>query len=71
MQRLALQEPVETALLLSLSGVSCVVLNQWPCSLQQNALNAATVLDGRPDSPFPCRQSQKMQDSEKVYYLLV
>ncbi|XP_078788201.1 cilia- and flagella-associated protein 46 isoform X5 [Oryzias latipes] len=45
MQRLALQEPVETALLLSLSGVSCVVLNQWPCSLQQNALNAATVLD--------------------------
>ncbi|XP_040906348.1 cilia- and flagella-associated protein 46 [Toxotes jaculatrix] len=41
----ALQKPLETALLLSLCGVGCVVLNQWHSSLQQNTRNAATVLD--------------------------
>ncbi|XP_024152713.1 cilia- and flagella-associated protein 46 isoform X3 [Oryzias melastigma] len=42
---LATQKPVETALWLSLSGISCVVLHQWACSPQQNALTAAAVLD--------------------------
>ncbi|KAF0027185.1 hypothetical protein F2P81_019926 [Scophthalmus maximus] len=41
----ALQKPLETALLLSLGGVGCVVLNQWHSSLQQNTHNMATVLD--------------------------
>ncbi|KAK2922244.1 cilia- and flagella-associated protein 46 [Channa argus] len=41
----ALDEPLETALLLSLGGVSCVVLNQWHSSLQQNTHNMATFLD--------------------------
>ncbi|XP_056252103.1 cilia- and flagella-associated protein 46 [Seriola aureovittata] len=43
--QLALEKPLETALLLSLAGVGCVVLNQWHCSLQQNAYNMAIVLD--------------------------
>ncbi|XP_047198342.1 cilia- and flagella-associated protein 46 [Hippoglossus stenolepis] len=41
----ALEKPLETALLLSLCGVGCVVLNQWHSSLQQNTHNMATVLD--------------------------
>ncbi|GAA6225204.1 cilia- and flagella-associated protein 46 [Lates japonicus] len=43
--QLSLEKPLETALLLSLGGVSCVVLNQWHSSLQQNTHNMATVLD--------------------------
>ncbi|XP_060943811.1 cilia- and flagella-associated protein 46 [Limanda limanda] len=39
------EKPLETALLLSLCGVGCVVLNQWRSSLQQNTHNMATVLD--------------------------
>ncbi|KAK2823968.1 hypothetical protein Q5P01_021143 [Channa striata] len=41
----AMEEPLETALLLSVTGVSCVALNQWRSSLQQNTCNMATVLD--------------------------
>ncbi|XP_035810814.2 cilia- and flagella-associated protein 46 isoform X2 [Amphiprion ocellaris] len=41
----ALEDPMETALLLSLAGVGCIVLNQWHSSLQQNTQNMATVLD--------------------------
>ncbi|CAB1430488.1 unnamed protein product [Pleuronectes platessa] len=41
----ALEKPLETALLLSLCGVGCVVLNQWHSSLQHNTHNMATVLD--------------------------
>ncbi|XP_051232115.1 cilia- and flagella-associated protein 46 [Dicentrarchus labrax] len=41
----ALEKPLETALLLSLCGVSCIVLNQWHNSLQQNTHNMARVLD--------------------------
>lgn len=38
------QSPVETALLLSLSGVGCVILNQWQSSLQDNTDNMTTVV---------------------------
>ncbi|XP_026212735.1 cilia- and flagella-associated protein 46 isoform X2 [Anabas testudineus] len=41
----ALEEPLETALLLSLGGVGCVILNQWHSSLLQNTHNVATVVD--------------------------
>ncbi|CAK6962375.1 cilia- and flagella-associated protein 46 [Scomber scombrus] len=41
----ALEKPLETAMLLSLDGVSCVVLNQWHSSFQQNTRNVATFLD--------------------------
>ncbi|XP_071337384.1 cilia- and flagella-associated protein 46 isoform X2 [Trachinotus anak] len=43
--QLALEKPLETALLLSLAGVGCVVLNQWHSSLQQNMYNMASALD--------------------------
>ncbi|XP_063348312.1 cilia- and flagella-associated protein 46 [Pelmatolapia mariae] len=41
----ALQNPVETALLLSLSGAGCIVLNQWHSSFQQNTHNVTAILD--------------------------
>ncbi|KAM4591556.1 uncharacterized protein PAE49_017135 [Odontesthes bonariensis] len=44
-EQLELEKPSETALLLSLGGVGCVVLNQWHNSLQQNAQNLTTALD--------------------------
>ncbi|KAM4729450.1 cilia- and flagella-associated protein 46 [Anableps anableps] len=40
-----LENPLETALLLSLSGVGCIVLNQWHSTLQQKAYHFAAVLD--------------------------
>lgn len=43
----ALEKTLETALLLSLGGVGCVVLNQWHSSLQQNAHKMDKVLDSR------------------------
>ncbi|KAG7229994.1 hypothetical protein INR49_009714 [Caranx melampygus] len=43
--QLALENPLETALLLSLAGVGCVVLNQWHSSLQQNTRNMTAALD--------------------------
>ncbi|XP_028983141.1 cilia- and flagella-associated protein 46 isoform X3 [Betta splendens] len=43
--KLALEETLETALLLSVVGVGCVVLNHWHSSLKQNTHNVATILD--------------------------
>ncbi|MEQ2223198.1 hypothetical protein ILYODFUR_034306 [Ilyodon furcidens] len=43
--QLTLENPLETALLLSLSGVGCIVLNQWDSTLKQTADNLAAVLD--------------------------
>ncbi|XP_059517976.1 cilia- and flagella-associated protein 46 [Myotis daubentonii] len=38
--QLALEEPIETAILLSLVGVKSILANQWPTTLQDNALRA-------------------------------
>lgn len=38
---------METALMLSLSGVGSVFINQWPCSPLQTVQTAAAVLDSR------------------------
>lgn len=46
-EQFALEKPLETALLMSLGGVGCIVLNQWQTSLQQNTQNMAKVLDSR------------------------
>ncbi|XP_074531827.1 cilia- and flagella-associated protein 46 isoform X2 [Halichoeres trimaculatus] len=43
--QLALEKPLQTALLLSLGGVSSIALNQWPSSLQQNTQRALHVLE--------------------------
>ncbi|PIK55742.1 putative tetratricopeptide repeat protein 40 isoform X6 [Apostichopus japonicus] len=41
---LSLEKPVDTAMLLSLTGVSCILANQWHCSLTDNARNIQTIL---------------------------
>ncbi|KAF6317002.1 cilia and flagella associated protein 46 [Rhinolophus ferrumequinum] len=38
--QLSLEEPVETAVLLSLAGAKSILANQWPTRLQDNALRA-------------------------------
>ncbi|KAM6997214.1 cilia- and flagella-associated protein 46 [Tautogolabrus adspersus] len=43
-EQLTLENPLQAALLLSLGGVGCIALNQWHCSLQQNAHRVASVL---------------------------
>ncbi|XP_075933471.1 cilia- and flagella-associated protein 46 [Anarhichas minor] len=43
--QLDLEKPLETALLLSLCGVGCIVLHQWHSSLQQNTRTMLNVLD--------------------------
>lgn len=43
--QLALEDPLETALLLSLGGVGCILLNQWHSSFQLNTANMASILD--------------------------
>ncbi|KAM8859515.1 cilia- and flagella-associated protein 46 isoform 3-T3 [Spinachia spinachia] len=40
-----LEKPLDTALLLSLGGVGCIVLNQWHCTLPQNTRSMMKVLD--------------------------
>ncbi|XP_061693623.1 cilia- and flagella-associated protein 46 isoform X2 [Syngnathoides biaculeatus] len=40
-----LEKPSEVALLLSLNGVNCIVLNQWHSSLQQNSEYMTNFLD--------------------------
>ncbi|KAI5270262.1 Cilia- And Flagella-Associated Protein 46 [Manis pentadactyla] len=42
-RQLSLEEPVPTAVLLSLAGVGSVLVNQWPARLQDNALRASTL----------------------------
>ncbi|XP_067091811.1 cilia- and flagella-associated protein 46 [Osmerus mordax] len=44
-RHMALEKPLETVLLLSLSGVRCVTLNQWHSSLQRNVCNMDAIMD--------------------------
>ncbi|XP_027384272.1 cilia- and flagella-associated protein 46 isoform X3 [Bos indicus x Bos taurus] len=51
--QLSLEEPVETAILLSLVGVGSIVASQWPTVLQDNAMRARVLWEnllavGRP-----------------------
>lgn len=46
-EQLDLEKPLKTAMLLSMGGVGCVVLNQWHSSFHQNTHNMASVLDSR------------------------
>ncbi|XP_074194762.1 LOW QUALITY PROTEIN: cilia- and flagella-associated protein 46 [Rhinolophus sinicus] len=41
--QLSLEEPVETAVLLSLAGAKSILANQWPTRLQDNALRASVL----------------------------
>ena len=44
---LALEKPVETAMLTSLTGVKCIIGNQWYCTLAENASKLNTSMKGR------------------------
>ncbi|XP_029962388.1 cilia- and flagella-associated protein 46 [Salarias fasciatus] len=70
----ALDRPVETALLLSLAGVGCVVLNQWHGSLQQNTQTTAAVLDnvlsGRQTSGQAVHTLRKRDTSDKARHTI-
>ena len=44
--RLSLEKSVETAMLLSLAGVNCVLTNQWHASLHDNANKLDTLMKG-------------------------
>lgn len=41
--QLSLEDPIETAILLSLVGVKSILANQWPTVLQDNALRASVL----------------------------
>lgn len=41
--QLSLEEPIETAVLLSLAGVNSILANQWPALLRDNALRASVL----------------------------
>ncbi|XP_060072788.1 cilia- and flagella-associated protein 46-like [Ylistrum balloti] len=47
---LALEKPVETAMLVSLTGIKCLMANQWHCALAENAnrlkTNMKDMLEG-------------------------
>ena len=43
---LALEKPVETAMLTSLTGVKCIIENQWHCTLAENASKLNSTMEG-------------------------
>ena len=45
-EMLALEKPVEAAMLISLTGVNCVYENQWHCTLKKNAEKLALTMRG-------------------------
>ena len=49
--RLSLEKSVETAMLLSLAGVNCVLTNQWHASLHDNANKLDTLMKGTTKTP--------------------
>lgn len=51
--QLALEEPIETAILLSLVGVKSILANQWPTTLQDNALRANVLWESAWCRPVP------------------
>lgn len=55
--RLSLEDPVDTAILLSLVGVKSILANQWPTVLQDNALRASVLWESEwaaaPARPAP------------------
>ncbi|CAL8255430.1 unnamed protein product [Lota lota] len=55
--QLTLERPVETAVLLSLCGVRCVVLHQWHSTPRTHALNMAALLDGLLAAGLPSGQA--------------
>uniref|UniRef100_A0A8P0P4U3 Cilia and flagella associated protein 46 n=1 Tax=Canis lupus familiaris TaxID=9615 RepID=A0A8P0P4U3_CANLF len=46
--QLCLEDPIETAVLLSLAGVRSILANQWPTLLRDNALRASVLWETGP-----------------------
>ncbi|XP_014649525.1 PREDICTED: cilia- and flagella-associated protein 46 [Ceratotherium simum simum] len=70
--QLSLEEPIKTAILLSLVGVRSILANQWPTLLQDNALRASVLWEnlltvGRPVGRA-VRLLQTMGASEMVHH---
>ncbi|XP_058400316.1 cilia- and flagella-associated protein 46 [Diceros bicornis minor] len=70
--QLSLEEPIQTAILLSLVGVRSILANQWPTLLQDNALRASVLWEnlltvGRPVGRA-VRLLQTMGASEMVHH---
>lgn len=68
--QLSLEEPVKTAILLSLVGVGSVLANQWPTFLWDNALRASILWESEwvrvsracPQPREPLRKSAGLRD---------
>lgn len=43
---LSLEKPVETAMLVSVTGVKCLMANQWHCTLAENANRLKVSMKG-------------------------
>ncbi|CAL8299471.1 unnamed protein product [Merluccius merluccius] len=55
--QLALERPLQTAVLLSLCGVRCVVLHQWHSNPRTHVQNMAALLDGLLGAGLPSGQA--------------
>ncbi|XP_031140179.1 cilia- and flagella-associated protein 46 isoform X1 [Sander lucioperca] len=70
-----LEKPLETALLFSMGGVGCIVLNQWHSSLQQNTHIMANVLDNilrvRQTSGQTIHALRRGDSSEKSHHMVI
>ncbi|KAM8780319.1 LOW QUALITY PROTEIN: cilia- and flagella-associated protein 46 [Rhynchonycteris naso] len=68
--QLSLEEPIETAILLSLVGVRSILANQWPTLLQDNALRARVLWENLLTGAKPTGRAvhllQKMEAGEAV-----
>jgi hypothetical protein len=43
---MSLEQPVETAMLMTLAGIKCYYGNLWHCSLKENAFKTERILKG-------------------------
>lgn len=43
---MSLEKPVETAMLVSVTGVKCLMANQWHCTLAENANRLKVSMKG-------------------------
>ncbi|KAI4530357.1 hypothetical protein MG293_019246 [Ovis ammon polii] len=66
---LSLEEPVETAILLSLVGVGSIVASQWPTVLQDNAMRARVLWENESVHAWkdrPAALRPQLQGSERL-----
>jgi hypothetical protein len=52
---LPLEKPVETAMLTSLTGIKCILGNQWHCTLAENAAKLNITMKGMSNCYMKCK----------------